>query len=59
MSSAALQAPQAIHESLWRATQLAGRTGTVLSCGDAALARELPSGGWPADFQWPLFRPRV
>jgi hypothetical protein len=47
MSSGALQAPQAIHESLCRATQLAGRTGSVLSCGDAALARELPGGGWP------------
>ena len=47
MSAVALPAPQAIHPALWKASQLAGRTGAVLPCGDAALERELPGGGWP------------
>jgi protein ImuA len=45
--SAAVREPEAIHPSIWRASQLAGRAGNVLPCGDAALARELPGGGWP------------
>ncbi|CAE6962656.1 hypothetical protein R70199_07437 [Paraburkholderia domus] len=38
---------EAIHESLWRASQLARSRGRVLDTGFPALSAELPGGGWP------------
>lgn len=47
MNSVRAPSLEAIHPSLWRASQLArGRLSTV-DTGYAALSRELPSGGWP------------
>lgn len=40
--------PCQLHPSLWRAGQLARAVGRVLPAGYAALAAELPGGGWPA-----------
>ncbi|MBY4898711.1 translesion DNA synthesis-associated protein ImuA [Cupriavidus sp. AU9028] len=40
-------APETIHPSLWRASQLARGTGRALVAGDEALSQELPGGGWP------------
>ena len=40
--------PEALHPSLWRASQLA-RSGTrCVDTGHAALSGQLPGGGWPA-----------
>lgn len=40
-------APEALHPSLWRASQLA-RAGTrCVDTGHAALSSQLPGGGWP------------
>ncbi len=40
-------APETIHPSLWRASQLARGTGEYVASGHAALAAELPGAGWP------------
>jgi protein ImuA len=40
--------PEAIHPSLWRASQLARGVGEHVDCGYAALSAELPGAGWPA-----------
>jgi protein ImuA len=39
--------PEAIHPALWRGNQLAHAASRVVTCGDVALAAELPGGGWP------------
>lgn len=39
--------PEAIHPSLWRASQLARGVGATLASGYPALSAELPGGGWP------------
>lgn len=39
--------PEAIHPSLWRASQLARGRGRVVETGYPALSVELPGGGWP------------
>lgn len=39
--------PEAIHPSLWRASQLARGRGRTVETGYAALSAELPGGGWP------------
>jgi len=39
--------PEAIHPSLWRASQLARGRGRVVDTGYPALSAELPGGGWP------------
>lgn len=36
-----------IHPLLWRGTQLATGGSRVVPCGNAAMAAELPGGGWP------------
>ena len=40
-------APETIHPSLWRASQLARGMGDYVPSGYAALAAELPGAGWP------------
>jgi protein ImuA len=42
-----LSAPEQIHPSLWRASQLAHGRGRVVETGYPALSAELPGGGWP------------
>lgn len=42
-----LPAPETIHPSLWRGSQLAAGRMNVVPCGFADLAAELPGGGWP------------
>ncbi|SOE50085.1 RecA/RadA recombinase [plant metagenome] len=39
--------PEHIHPALWRGSQLATRASACLPAGHAALAAELPGGGWP------------
>ena len=41
------QAPEHIHPSLWRASQLARGRGRAVDTGYPALSEELPGGGWP------------
>ena len=41
-------APETIHPSLWRASQLARGMGEYVASGHTALAEELPGGGWPS-----------
>ncbi|PMS30315.1 translesion DNA synthesis-associated protein ImuA [Paraburkholderia rhynchosiae] len=43
----AAASPEAIHPSLWRASQLAHGRGRVIETGYPALSAELPGGGWP------------
>ena len=40
-------APETIHPSLWRASQLARGNGEYVPSGYAALSAELPGAGWP------------
>src|ERR1700682_891470 len=40
-------APEAIHPSLWRASQLARGRGRTVDTGYPALSAEPPGGGWP------------
>ncbi len=40
-------APEALHPSLWRASQLAHATTRCIDTGFAALSGQLPGGGWP------------
>jgi protein ImuA len=44
---ATLSQPEAIHPSLWRASQLAGGRGRIVETGYPVLSAELPGGGWP------------
>lgn len=39
---------EALHPSLWRASQLARGMSDVVTCGYPQLSQELPGGGWPA-----------
>jgi protein ImuA len=45
--TSALPLPEAIHLSLWRASQLARGRGRTVDTGYPALSAELPGGGWP------------
>ncbi|MEI5999796.1 translesion DNA synthesis-associated protein ImuA [Paraburkholderia bengalensis] len=45
--SVSTDCPEAIHPSLWRASQLARGRGRVVDTGYPALSKELPGGGWP------------
>jgi protein ImuA len=45
--SATLAAPEAVHPSLWRASQLAHSATRCVDTGFAALSTQLPGGGWP------------
>jgi protein ImuA len=45
--SATLAAPEAVHPSLWRASQLARSATRCVDTGFAALSAQLPGGGWP------------
>ena len=47
MAFNAFIAPETIHPSLWRASQLARGTGVYVASGHTALSAELPGGGWP------------
>lgn len=47
MAFNAFIAPETIHPSLWRASQLARGTGVYVASGHVALSAELPGGGWP------------
>lgn len=40
-------APEELHPSLWRASQLARGTTRCVDCGYPALNMQLPGGGWP------------
>ncbi|MEC5161544.1 MULTISPECIES: translesion DNA synthesis-associated protein ImuA [unclassified Janthinobacterium] len=42
-----LSAPEALHPSLWRASQLAYSATRCVDTGFAALSAQLPGGGWP------------
>jgi protein ImuA len=46
-TSAALDSPEAVHPSLWRASQLAHSAARCVDTGFAALSTQLPGGGWP------------
>jgi protein ImuA len=41
-------APESLHPSLWRASQLARSSTRCVDTGHAALSAQLPGGGWPA-----------
>lgn len=41
-------APEALHPSLWRASQLAHSAGRCIDTGHPTLSAQLPGGGWPA-----------
>ncbi|MFZ4874060.1 translesion DNA synthesis-associated protein ImuA [Janthinobacterium sp. Mn2066] len=45
--SALMAAPEALHPSLWRASQLGHAATRCLDTGFAALSAQLPGGGWP------------
>lgn len=45
--SAVLSAPETIHPSLWRGSQLARARGLVVDTGHPRLSEQLPGGGWP------------
>ncbi len=45
--AAALIAPETVHPSLWRASQLAHSATRCVDTGFAALSAQLPGGGWP------------
>lgn len=47
MKSSPSASPEAIHPSLWRASQLARGVGATLASGYPALSAQLPGGGWP------------
>jgi len=40
-------APEALHPSLWRASELARATTRCVDTGHTSLAAQLPGGGWP------------
>jgi protein ImuA len=42
-----IAAPQDLHPSLWRASQLAHASTRCVDTGHAALSAQLPGGGWP------------
>ena len=46
-ASAAIAAPETVHPSLWRASQLAHSATRCVDTGFAALSAQLPGGGWP------------
>jgi len=46
-SSAASIVPEALHPSLWLASQLARSDTTCIDTGYASLSAQLPGGGWP------------
>lgn len=48
MKSSPAASPEAIHPSLWRASQLARGVGATVASGYPALSAQLPGGGWPA-----------
>lgn len=58
MPTAPAFAPEALHPSLWRASQLAQASGRVCATGHAALSAELPGGGWPVGALVELLAPR-
>lgn len=43
-----LAAPEAVHPSLWRASQLARADTRCIDTGHVALSGQLPGGGWPS-----------
>ena len=42
-----LAAPEDLHPSLWRASQLAHANTRCVDTGHPALSKQLPGGGWP------------
>jgi protein ImuA len=47
MTSPSIAAPEALHPSLWLASQLAHSTTRCIDTGHPALSAQLPGGGWP------------
>jgi protein ImuA len=45
--SATIAAPEALHPSLWRASQLAHASTRCVDSGHPTLSAQLPGGGWP------------
>jgi protein ImuA len=45
--AATAPSPEALHPSLWRASQLGRATSKCVDTGYTALSRQLPGGGWP------------
>ncbi|MEG2898906.1 MAG: cell division protein, partial [Massilia sp.] len=45
--SSIFAAPEALHPSLWRASQLAHADTRCIDTGHATLSGQLPGGGWP------------
>lgn len=43
-----MASPEALHPSLWRASQLGQGATRCLDTGFAALSAQLPGGGWPS-----------
>ena len=43
-----IDAPEALHPALWRASQLAHATTRCIDTGHPALSNQLPGGGWPS-----------
>jgi protein ImuA len=43
-----IAAPEDLHPSLWRASQLAHASARCVDTGHAALSAQLPGGGWPS-----------
>ncbi len=54
----ALAHPEAIHPSLWRASQLARSSVRGVDTGHPELTAELPGGGWPAGALVELLAPQ-
>ena len=56
--STLIAAPEAVHPSLWLASQLARTSGDCLDTGYPALSAQLPGGGWPLGMMVDLLLPQ-
>jgi protein ImuA len=54
-----LASPEALHPSLWRASQLAHATSRCVDTGHPALSAQLPGGGWPVGTLVDLMLPQA
>ncbi|AVR98072.1 cell division protein [Pseudoduganella armeniaca] len=54
----AITAPEAVHPSLWLASQLAQSTDRCVDTGHPALSAQLPGGGWPTGTLFELLLPQ-
>ncbi len=56
--SSLIAAPEAVHPSLWLASQLARSSGDCLNTGYPVLSAQLPGGGWPLGMMVDLLLPQ-